>query len=101
MKKPRLPTEAEKEEPLDYILRENKGESEENRSNVYSLFFGGDYLVAVFDNYQTYIGEYTGKVLVMIGDIDPNQSETIKQSIYSSQLTELNTTRVSNLLVTR
>lgn len=45
MKKPRLPTEAEKEDLLDYILLENKDESAENRSNVYSLFFGGDSLV--------------------------------------------------------
>jgi hypothetical protein len=76
MKKPRLPTEAEKKECLDYLMLDDNDTSEQSRSNVESMIFGGDSLVAVFDDYQTYMGKYTGKLMVIIGDIDPRENIT-------------------------
>ena len=77
MKKPRLLTEAEKKECLDYLMLGVDDTSEQSRSNGESLYFGGDTLVAVFDNYRTYMGEYEGKVMILIGDIDPREPITL------------------------
>ena len=76
MKKPRLPTTEEKNELLDYLLRMDEDTSQESRSNLNAMLFGGDSLVAVFEKYLTYMGEYEGKVMVIIGDISPRLAST-------------------------
>jgi hypothetical protein len=77
MKKSRLPTEEEKEQFLDYCMLKNNDTSKQTRSDLKSMRYSGDTLVAVFDNYATYMSEYQGKVIVLIGDINPRGHQTM------------------------
>jgi len=74
--KPRLPTEQEKQELLDYCVRESGDTTQENRSNLEWMLFGGESPIVVFDDVAIYYGEYTGRLLVIVGDVDPTITET-------------------------
>src|SRR6266496_4807555 len=73
--KPRLPTEAEQRELVDYILKKYDHPQEE-RTFFETLYFGGYGAVVVFDTYATHYSEYEGKLLVVIGDDNPLQTES-------------------------
>jgi hypothetical protein len=73
MVKPRLPTETEKQELLDFLI-ENGELTEEQRDNAESMTFS-DSVVAVFDHYQMYAGKYQGKLMVITSDFDPRNTE--------------------------
>ena len=73
MAKPRLPTEAEKQELLDYLIQTGE-DTEDQRSNLeYMIFY--DSFVAVFDNYQEFSGN-PGKLMVIVGDMNPRGTTT-------------------------
>jgi len=73
--KPRLPTETEQRELVDYILKKYD-HPEKERIFLETLYFGGYSAVVVFDTYATHYSEYEGKLLVVIGDDNPLQTES-------------------------
>src|SRR5436853_7267477 len=72
--KPRLPTEAEKQEVLDYLIQTGQ-DTEDQRSNLASMLFE-DGLAVVFDSYEMYAGRYQGKLLTIISDMNPRDHLT-------------------------
>src|SRR5438874_664150 len=73
--KPRLPTEAEQRELVEYILKKYD-HPEEERTFFETFYFGGYGTVVVFVTYATHYSEYEGKLLVVIGDDNPLQTES-------------------------
>lgn len=67
---PRKPTEAEKKELIKYHIEDDNWEDETAEPVV-----GGAY-IAVFDDYVSGGPGYSGKVMVVVYDGDPSQTET-------------------------
>jgi hypothetical protein len=70
---PRFPTRQEQNELIDYVMKQDNL-PEDQRAHVASLFFGGDSPVAIFDHYRTYYPTFIEKLLVVISDLDPNNT---------------------------
>ncbi len=72
--KPRKPTEKEKQELVEFLLTHDYENNENERENV--VGYVENAVIAVFDNYTTSSPGYSGKLMVVVYDGDPNQTET-------------------------
>ncbi|HZE87112.1 MAG TPA: hypothetical protein VE090_02785 [Methylomirabilota bacterium] len=71
---PRKPTEEEKKEIIAYLLEHDFENNETERENVEGYVENA--AIAVFDDYITGGPGYSGKVMVVVYDGGPNQTET-------------------------
>ena len=71
---PRKPTQAEKNELVAFLLATDYANDEDERENV--VGYVENAAIAVFDNYMTGSAGYAGKVMVVVYDGAPEQTET-------------------------
>ena len=71
---PRIPTEAEKNELVAYLLAHDYANDQDERMNIQGYVENA--AIAVFDNYATGSPGYSGKLMVVVYDGEPNQTET-------------------------
>jgi len=69
---PRQPTEVEKKELVDFLLRENAADEDMDTIKMYV----DNAFIAVFDHYVTGSPGYAGKVMVVVYDGATTQTET-------------------------
>ena len=74
MMNPRIPTEAEKNELVAYLMATDYANPEDERENV--VGYVENAAIAVFDTYTTSSPGYSGKVMVVVYDGAPEQTET-------------------------
>jgi hypothetical protein len=72
--KPRIPTREEKIELLEYILKYDYKNDENERLNIEG--FVESAAIAVFDNYTASSPGYSGKLMVVVYDGSPEMTET-------------------------
>src|SRR5437867_10443065 len=71
---PRKPTEAEKNELVEYLLANDYENDQNERMNIHG--FVEQAAIAVFDDYITGSPGYSGKLMVVVYDGDPKWTET-------------------------
>ncbi len=71
---PRKPTEKEKQELVEFLLSKGYENAENERENI--VGYVENAAIAVFDDYITSSPGYSGKLMVVVYDADPNQTET-------------------------
>jgi hypothetical protein len=71
---PRKPTEAEKQELIAFLLAQDFADDENERENVEG--YVANAAIAVFDDYVTGGPGYAGKLMVVVYDGGPYQTET-------------------------
>jgi len=71
---PRKPTKEEKKELIDFILKHDLKNDENERANIEG--FVESAAIAVFDNYTTSSPGYSGKLMVVVYDGSPEMTET-------------------------
>jgi hypothetical protein len=71
---PRKPTEAEKQELVEFLMTHDYANGEEEREQVRGYI--EDAAIAVFDNYTTGAVGYAGKLMVVVYNGAPEQTET-------------------------
>ena len=69
---PRIPTMQEKKELIDYLVKHDNFAAEDIEDTVNCAY------IAIFDDYVTGGPGYSGKVMVVVYDGDPSQTETYK-----------------------
>jgi hypothetical protein len=72
--KSRIPTKEEKIELLEYLLKHDYKNDENERANIEG--FVESAAIAVFDNYITSSPGYSGKLMVVVYDGSPEMTET-------------------------
>jgi hypothetical protein len=72
--KSRIPTKEEKIEIVEYILKHELKNDENERANIEG--FVESAAIEVFDNYTTSSPEYSGKLMVVVYDGSPEMTET-------------------------
>ena len=72
--KSRIPTKEEKIELVEYILKYNLKNDENERANIEG--FVESAAIAVFDNYITSSPGYSGKIMIVVYDGAPEMTET-------------------------
>ena len=72
--KPRIPTKEEKIELVDYILKHDLRNDEDERANIEGFIESA--AIAVFDNYITSSPGYSGKLMVVVYEGAPEMTET-------------------------
>ena len=72
--RPRIPTREEKIELLEYILKYDYKNDENERLNIEE--FVESAAIAVFDNYITSSPGYSGKLMVVVYEGAPEMTET-------------------------
>jgi hypothetical protein len=72
--KSRIPTEEEKIELVEYVLKYDYKNDENERLNIAGFVEGA--AIAVFDNYITSSPGYSGKLMVVVYDGAPEMTET-------------------------
>jgi len=72
--RPRIPTREEKIELLEYILKYDYKNDENERLNIEG--FVESAAIAVFDNYITSSPGYSGKLMVVVYEGSPEMTET-------------------------
>jgi hypothetical protein len=70
----RIPTKEEKIELVEYILKHDLRNDENERANIEG--FVESAAIAVFDNYTTSSPGYSGKLMVVVYDGAPEMTET-------------------------
>lgn len=71
---PKIPTEAEKNELVEYLLAHDYENDQHERMNIHGYVENA--AIAVFDSYITGSPGYSGKLMVVVYDGGPNQTET-------------------------
>jgi hypothetical protein len=71
---PRIPTKEEKIELVEYLLKHDLKNDENERVNIEG--FVESAAIAVFDNYITSSPGYSGKLMVVVYDGSPEMTET-------------------------
>ena|SRR5947207_794403 len=71
---PRKPIEQEKQELVEFLLSHDYKNDENERENIVGYFENA--AIAVFDNYVTGGPGYAGKLMVVVYDGAPEQTET-------------------------
>jgi hypothetical protein len=71
---PRIPTKEEKIELVEYLLKHDLKNDENERVNIEG--FVESAAIAVFDNYITSSPGYSGKLMVVVYDGAPEMTET-------------------------
>jgi hypothetical protein len=72
--KPRIPTREEKTELIEYLLRRDYKNDENERENIEG--FVESAAIAVFDNYITSSPGYSGKLMIVVYEGAPEMTET-------------------------
>ena len=72
--KPRIPTREEKIELVEYLLKHDYKNDENERLNIAG--FVESAAIAVFDNYITSSPGYSGKLMVVVYQGSPEMTET-------------------------
>ena len=72
--KSRIPTKEEKIELIEYILKHDLKNDENERANIEGFFKIA--AIAVFDNYITSSPGYSGKLMTVVYDGAPEMTET-------------------------
>jgi hypothetical protein len=72
--KSRIPTKEEKIELVEYILKRDLKNDENERANIEG--FVESAAIAVFDKYTTSSPGYSGKLMIVVYDGAPEMSET-------------------------
>jgi len=70
----RIPTKEEKIELVEYILKYDLKNDENERANIEGLVESA--AIAVFDNYITSSPGYSGKIMIVVYDGAPEMTET-------------------------
>jgi hypothetical protein len=71
---PRIPTKEEKIELVEFILKHDYKNDENERLNIAGFVEGA--AIAVFDNYITSSPGYSGKLMVVVYEGAPEMTET-------------------------
>jgi hypothetical protein len=71
---PRIPTKEEKIELVEYLLKHDYKNDENERLNIAGFVEGA--AIAVFDNYITSSHGYSGKLMIVVYDGAPEMTET-------------------------
>jgi hypothetical protein len=71
---PRIPTKEEKIELVEFILKRDYKNDENERLNIAGFVEGA--AIAVFDNYITSSPGYSGKLMVVVYEGAPEMTET-------------------------
>ena len=72
--KSRIPTKEEKIELVEYILKHDLKNDENERANIEG--FVESAAIAIFDNYITSSPGYSGKLMIVVYDGAPEMTET-------------------------